>query len=400
MAKLVGFHLSADFCGIYAFYLDRCERCLDPFPMEDPYVTNLTDLAVLGKTPEEIKLLPKVEIKRLSSLLPKHQEMKLMKFNRRLECPCQKLAGPSWTLCRKISVNSFCCERKRIIKILREGSLSCPFCLRVICSWACLKDHVKRMHSDSGCRWIVDLALLGGEWCPLCGDILRRGHVESSEKELFGLIKKGEDARYQIKNTLCSRCRRWNHGKLLKLPKMLRIDEKLYRSDRYVPRNVERDTLHLGELGPIEIFDRNTGFYADLLKQDVVQEIKDSCLDPYSIDRRGGNFYRTIWDGVLYTCETGRERRLRTVEEVRAMEIPGTLILAKIRTEIALLEGALCATQIISPLRSIIRGYLPWQLWNFERVLSRIHADIIRYAPSVVALMSVIGAGRLPWIYE
>lgn len=44
----------------------------------------------------------------------------------------------------------------------------------------------------------------------------------------------------------------------------------------------------------------------------------------------------------------------------------------------------------IRELRSMV-PFLGWQLWNFERLMSRIHDDVIRYAPSLAALISIIG---------
>ncbi|AYV81508.1 MAG: hypothetical protein Harvfovirus38_2 [Harvfovirus sp.] len=424
--QLVGFHLTQNLCGIYPCYFERCNKCQRGFPFDEPYTVSLSDLAVLERAPDEIKRLPQTEIERLRALLP------ITKRSKRTgdpisECLCPKPETDSLPIIplakieMRIRVDNICCDRKKYMSIIRGESWSCPFCLDIICSVSCLIRHTKIMHIDDG-QWrgrsiVVDRALLGGEWCPLCSHVFRKGELLSdtvniTSDQLLDMIQweggrrwmpeKIILERYTIKNKLCQRCSDWDEKKVLRIFYSLREAQStqtsmmtrkdLYPLDSYIPPNVMRDTLHLSELGSIQTYDNddeNSQFFVDLLRQDMFEEIKDSFLETTSI-------VRNIWDTVLYIGD-GSLRRLRTFEEVKATPIPGAKLLAKIRTEVALLDIALTQTNIIAPLRHIIREYLPWQLWNLERLLSMIHADVIRYAPSLASLLSVIGASHFPF---
>ncbi|AYV81776.1 MAG: hypothetical protein Harvfovirus60_9 [Harvfovirus sp.] len=431
--QLVGFRLIANPRGIYPCYLQRCNQCLKGLPPLSTYTVQLSDLTVLDRTPDEIKRLPQIEIERLRSLLAKMTTSKGT-IDPKSECLCPKpeiVTGPI-PMERKIRIDNTCCYKKTLMTTMREESWSCPFCRNIICDAACLFTHIKMMHVDL--KWlgrsiIVDRALLGGGlWCPLCSHVFHLGKVQTgfldwreniTAEQLFTLIEAARQIlseeiileQYTIQNKLCQQCSEWDEKKLLRMPislKALQSKENttwmkrmdLYPLDTYVPPNVMQYPVYLSDLGAIQTYDdEHSQLYVDLLRQDHFEEIKDSFLEANFSDTTIFNYMCTIWDTILYSY-VGSLRRSRTFEEVKATPIPGEKVLAKIRTELVLLDNALTQTKIIAPLCQIIQEYLPWQLRNLERLLSRVHADVIRYAPSLASLISVIGPKKLPWVHS
>jgi len=405
--KLVGFHVVANTYGIFPIYSRCCHRCGKGLGL-DEYSISLADFDVLKRGPKEVRKLSAPEIARLRSLLPKEKKGKDLVGRGTCSCEVGPKSVTTGGVERKIRVDSYCsCRKTKIISAFRGESWCCPFCRDIICGSACFLQHIKYNHdwgkfNDSY------------EWCPLCGEVLLRGAYDGkvSYEELRSYVQ-GDDSignsklwkemleKYAIKNSLCSRCSRWDEKEVLKIPERLIWvvgEMKIYPLDGWVPPNVMQDTIRLYNLAPEKNLDDNGQFFVDLLKHQMFEEIKDSGLDNHSGDEYGLVwYYHVVWDRMLYTATYGEMRRLRTPEEMKETPIHGGKVLGIMRAEIGLLEEGLIETKIIPPLCNIVRGYLGWQLWNMERLLSRIHADVIRYAPSLATLLAVIGTRHLIW---
>ncbi|AYV83408.1 MAG: hypothetical protein Hyperionvirus6_89 [Hyperionvirus sp.] len=397
---------------IYPFYARPCKVCSDDLSLYGRAV-EIDKLAILDKTPEEIMRLDETEKVRLRSILPKGFVIRT---------PCRHLSdlvsdtdSSSKHMVRDIGVFDRCgCNTLNALEFLRcGGSSSCPFCARIICGEKCFIDH---LHMTLPRRYIsfdyfslIDRSLLGGEWCPLCRKVFRKGarnlpdHLDDKEcttkviKELLNSIEKGEKidlAKYTIKNTLCSRCSHWNYEKMIVISPTIKLypDIRIYPSDIWVPPYFSQQRIRFFDLASIQTYDDHPQFFIDLLKHKALDQISDSLIDANLSGSITIYFYLAIiWRQMLYSRPPGKIDRLHTPEEVKATAIPGSKFLAAIRAEIIGLDACLTETRILPDLCLIIREYLPWQLWNMERLLSRIHNDILRYAPSVAALLSIIG---------
>ncbi|AYV82840.1 MAG: hypothetical protein Hyperionvirus2_208 [Hyperionvirus sp.] len=403
---LVAFTLSTK--GITPHYRsDKSERIVEK------NCISIDDLGVIiSMTPDEIKNLSKVKIASLRAEL-----MKKLSANDDIYERSHCLSSPPNIdsmrgnevrdiVDIKIHPDDRCsCDKEKVIDILHKGSRSCPICLEISCNRQCFRDHMETHCAEE--ILIVDLSLVGGEWCPLCCSVVHKGAIFSHDD----IERTKSELEFTIKNTLCPRCSNWlkNDTPRVEFPKdysthWLNYFCRIYPLDIWIPPRISRDPIRLTNLGTFENFEKNPQFFVDLLKQDTFEELTNSFLDSRNSEERPLHSYcSSAWEKVMYTTITHymheytydhnlfrQPADFRTPEEVKATPIPGAKILAKIREEIALLENALIATSLLPPLCDIIRSYLPWQLWNLERLMARIHNDIIRYAPSIAALLSII----------
>jgi len=407
--ELIGFHLSRDERGIFAIYNKPCEEHLD----RNVNVHTDSDFAAaaLRMTPDEIIQLPESEITRLRSLfLPS----KKCRPGAR-ECHCfdiVEIISIDTPQEEHITYIGYCMTQKDGFSgLLRKKSWCCPFCRAIIWEAGSFHNHIEQVHKGGSRGTVIDQSFMGGVVCVLCDKVFHRGAVlpgnvewrgKITMAELYGRIqnnwKRGNGRKmleeYAIRNNICLRCIQWIEEKKLEIPASLgelkhaairKLD--LYPLEVWIPGNVPRKSFQLLELGSIEDYDENSQFFVDLLKQDMLAKINESV---FGESQR--LYCSLVWDRMLYMWDWGlARRRFRTLEEIKATAIPGAKVLARIQTEIALLEGALIETGVLPPLCDIIRSYLPWQLWSVERFMSRIQRDVMRYAPSLVTLLARVG---------
>ncbi|AYV82557.1 MAG: hypothetical protein Hyperionvirus1_136 [Hyperionvirus sp.] len=395
--QLVGFQLLNIEYGIVPVYNKQCDQHLTLSSVRCTKV--LRDLTLLRQTPDEIKQIPETEISRMRSLLKV-----TLSWTPAAETKCSCPTEPKSMIPKKPHTYWFrnCRGRQAFTSLINRVSWSCPFCCEIMWSIKDFIFHIRQSHPNKSNKLIVvDHSLLGGSWCPLCETVVRKatippGTVDWREtitpQQLSDLIDqkwfhggKGIEE-YLINNAVCSRCTQWiMEKKRLEIPaslnkKLQKTINKMQLSplDVWVPPNV---TFYVSELGLIGDYDEDSQFFVDLLKHNMLEEIPDSFLREY--------YSSSVWDRVLYTAKFGsKDRRLRTPEEVKATPLPGAKVLAKIREEINLLEVILTETGILPPLRNIIRTYLPWQLWNLERLMSCIHTDVTQYGPSLAIFLA------------
>ncbi|AYV82450.1 MAG: hypothetical protein Hyperionvirus1_29 [Hyperionvirus sp.] len=332
-------------------------------------------------------------------------------------CPgILELAGPDYSkvmkgVARGICVDdSCCCGRDKVMTLFwSEGtkSWSCPFCTRIVCGMRCFIEHI---HKEAIGRedWLsfgpiaVDPVVVGGEWCPLCREVCKPGgnkFYETMNRSQFITFLQGRPEKqlseYTIKTTICKPCSLWDGKNVGDMPKGLSLKQLKARMlsdkllDSWIPPYILARSVRLFELGPLGNYENDPEFLVNLLKQYTFEQISDACID-FDSPRLGDliDYCRDIWRQMLYGYKgPGRGWRLRTAGEVKAKEIPGTKILKALRKEIAVLESGLREGGIIGDLCGIIWGYLPWQFWNLERVITRIHNDVIKYGPAIAALL-------------
>ncbi|AYV82851.1 MAG: hypothetical protein Hyperionvirus2_219 [Hyperionvirus sp.] len=371
-AQLAAFSIQIN--GGEPIYKKPCERCLAPLPLSG-LVISIDKLDVLKKTPDEIKKLSETEIAHLRSLLPKT-------YVEAVACPCPRPLETTLNVKEGISPLDMCHCTRICIKILRSGSLSfsCPICKIIICSIECYESHIKHIHSGQH----PDPSLSGYEWCPLCRTV---------SKKATGPIKD------TIENKLCSRCATWDDTKLLEIPPSLKKEfsefsyiHNIYSSASSLPPYVSQPSISFESETDLTTVENYPKFFINLLKHPALTEITDSSLDFRFLSSWSHTipYQRDIWKKMLYAPRGQNRFRLRSPEEIKVIPLLGTEILAAVRREISLLEAHLNQTSILPPLCCIICTYLPYQLWNFERLLSRIHADALKYGPPISALISLL----------
>ncbi|AYV81173.1 MAG: hypothetical protein Harvfovirus19_18 [Harvfovirus sp.] len=398
-AKLVGFSLRAS--TVHPVYKKPCSDCSTAAPLSG-YAVSINELSVLSKTPEEIKQLDETEIARLRLLINRT-------WVDETYCPCP-LKSPTrarTSLDRRINPHDYCwCNKYRVMEILHKGSWSCPFCISIFCDKKCFGYHLNEKCTDE-----YGLTLVGGEWCPMCRKVFRESNISfphmMTKEKLHSLIRRDGLDKYTIKNTLCESCKGWDEKKILEIPLELKgrlYLEKvtMYAPERWTPPYISQNCIKLSDLSRLEIYDDHTQFFVSLLKYETFERIDDSLLD-HSCSNRGElrDYYHFLWKEMIFCYEevARKRKRLRTVEEIKKMVIPGAKILAAVRGEIRAFENGLAQTPLLRELYVIIGEYLLWQLLNFERLLARIIEDAVQYAPSVANLLFVCGR-QLPKLKE
>lgn len=130
----------------------------------------------------------------------------------------------------------------------------------------------------------------------------------------------------------------------------------------------------------LENIDIHAEFLTELLKDGHIEQITD--YENYAIN----HYSWKTWRKILFK---DRDRKiLRTPEEIKEVVVHGSIFLANIRSNIALIAVGMAATNLPEVLNGIVRDFLPWQFWYLEKILSTIQNDIFRYAGSMAALLS------------
>ncbi|AYV81333.1 MAG: hypothetical protein Harvfovirus27_22 [Harvfovirus sp.] len=404
MAKLRGFWLREN--AIHPFYMMPCDVCSADLSVYG-YAIEIDKLAILDRTPDEIIRLDEAERAHLRSLLRDRHVDRIPCMHPLKEIGDDQPPKEAISISSEISMFDLCgCGQSDVMRILRnrKKSYTCVFCPKILCDEKCFNNHMERDHVNV--NRLIDKSLVGGEWCPLCRKIFKKGReflcddddkqcTIIVEKELLNLKDSARLEKYAIKNTLCPRCSQWDENKMMIIPTI--ILEKLRRflyifpADAWTPPYFSQQSIHFFDLAFITAYDDHPQFFVDLLKHSVLYKISDSSLCPQRTRAIMYPYLNSVWFTILSHNDTNKKFRLHTAEKVKATCIPGTKFLTAIRAEIAGLEACFTKTGILSDLCLIIRDYLPWQLWNVERILTRIHNDITRYAPSLAALLSIIG---------
>ncbi|AYV81476.1 MAG: hypothetical protein Harvfovirus36_7 [Harvfovirus sp.] len=335
--ELVGFSLKSR--PVYPVYKKACDKCV-PGPF-DSYGVSIAEFAVLNLSDE-------TEVARLRSVVKESSV-----YQRR--CPHEVKSTDSSSYCEvmKIQVDGYCfCCHGSLAEVLRGTSWSCPCCADLICNKDCFNHHIRGHHCVllGATLKPIDFSLMGGEWCPLCRNVVSRCITPPNAFCLYTQMALCEEKfeKYAIKNTLCSGCLRWFTGEKKKSA------TGLYGLE--APPCVFQPQISLSDIGSLANYDECPQALLDLFKHDTFVEVKDSDMDSY---------IREVWERIL----------LSRPDEMKAEQIPGAKTLAAIKTEIASFDRAKMSSHYLS------------KLTTTERLLSRIHSDLIRYAPSIASLL-------------
>ncbi|AYV77899.1 MAG: hypothetical protein Edafosvirus2_78 [Edafosvirus sp.] len=429
MATLVGFHISSE--SQYPVYNIPCRKCRSPLPLQ---CEELSLIALhLEKSIEEIKNLYESDMVLLRSKLPKSRNY------RSATCPCPEPVPAEPLSPQKPCVPAqldygepiyshaeCCCGKHKIYDILYTNSYSCPFCYKIVCGGpACFIKHVKNRHSPSSrvpsrpLQLAVPQQLLGGTWDPLCRQIVHNGSVENGDDEWRGLLtveqiydniikrwkqKDGKEGMriYPIKNQVCTSCAHWNAVEFT-IPAPFRAKghmTTIFPPHAYIPPFAAVLPIDIDYMGPLYLLDPVLGLeharhVADLLKRPYFGKVEESFMYTTNYPRAIKTYIYEVWQTMLYTARYGvAGRRWKTLEEVKATPIPGAMVLQAINDDIAVFNDGLKMTSLPPVLCSVIQEFMPWQLWNMQKILHRIHADVIEYAPKLAVLFSKIGPIR------
>ncbi|AYV80740.1 MAG: hypothetical protein Harvfovirus5_44 [Harvfovirus sp.] len=401
--SLGGFRNSGD--QFFPLYTRPCWSCSEPLK------------------PERNIILMKDLFNKTAHNISKTQEKP--KFEWSCECKQEYKNDHLWE--RKYSRYSECCcglNRANILKLFWV----CPFCLRVICGRQCFYFHMNTVHISFGeisAKFAVDPKLIGAFWCGLCHDIFERRNPDftilpdniTAKELLMEAIKcerrpriidemdsvpgsiipeeitpKVDFTQFCIKSKACAKCENWDEKKI-KLPKELGELPPVYPHETIIPSQFQTEYIHIGMIfSDFKKIKQNSDIYSkfipDLLRRSYFEKVSFFVENSNVYNRVINNYVADLWFDMLYVKGILGKMRLRTPEEVQRRKIPTEPILAAVRGEISVINGELTCTGLPNVLYPIIYSYLPWQLWNFERVFSQIHSDLIRLGPSIVALLS------------
>ncbi|AYV81110.1 MAG: hypothetical protein Harvfovirus17_4 [Harvfovirus sp.] len=409
--KLVGFCISTQ--TQHPVYDKLCLRCQKP-PPDNEMILSMDSLKSLEKTPEEILTMKPDEKEIIRSKL-------LDRKTRLTRCPCPQQAPSDDSIPPKdISIsygnslkskNECHCgalDVQTIVKDHKIDSWSCPFCYKIICSEICYSKHLRYVHRSNS-TLVVPQLILGGEWCPICRKIIRNGSVNIPEKEWRGWLTNEEicerinkkilfidsNREYFIKNLVCIGCVPADDEETP-------VEEKI---DIWDLLDLASFTINKFNKFPVKktYLDIRVGMLLNVLKSENCPEINDLYLK----DGRMARYVCDLWAYTLYKPRipyTGREssgcqpnvpprlyqRLLKTPKEVRLGPVLAENLLHQLRKEICLFQSYLVEIGLPIVLCEIVREYMPWQLWNFEKVLGQLHYDVKKYGPSLAALLFII----------
>ncbi|AYV80711.1 MAG: hypothetical protein Harvfovirus5_15 [Harvfovirus sp.] len=394
--SLKGFYIN-EFSACPVYNKIECQICLLPFRENGKIpLRNFRD--VLDKTSDEILSMRNSDLEEIlkipeicscsvdvdsdSDVEYVEQDSKRL-FNNSLKC---------------------CCGKNFVTKALLSDSWSCPFCGKIACDPMCFIKHIGVDHPTVKTGMEAPTAVLGGMWCPLCRTIVAFGAVEKGDQEwresiteeelLFKVHlrcgnknKKSVVHEYAIANVLCYKCFHWD-DKCLPTPTWFEGAGPLYPIDTDIPRYVSVPKIRMSQILHESRFDSDSLFICDLLKREYCEGVCDEYLSTVSVHNPSGMFIWGIWNAVFWPNPGTTTAPISSPDEVKKNYILGTKLLETMRTDIAALNNALSVTNLLPVLIPLISNYLWSNLVNFEKILSKIHSDVVRYAPLIAAILN------------
>ncbi|AYV78185.1 MAG: hypothetical protein Edafosvirus6_34 [Edafosvirus sp.] len=422
---LSGFNLSHKYGTLVPFYAQKdtpIELCSDNPCSEIP----LEQLNILEKTPDEILKINKTDLDNLTEKISKlNYDKKGTRFN--------PISDSFWIIRgdkKKFSVYDKChCHKVSFRKLSTIRTWSCPFCAKIICDTQCFVSHIQEFHKIVN---QIVIPQIGGKWCILCHKISYKRkngtiHYESAE-DLLNKIKlnwKEKDKKiewkqkinkrcmgsYSIENTICTECSNFDKNEI-KCPQhfFAHKDCKIYPIEQIIPPFLDTKNISLLYINALDIdlyysqahidaYNRGhmeyhidtyrasyAQYFKEILKRDYCEPIYDNKTTYYIYLDLMNKYLVEIWMFAIL-----RNNKLRTPDEIKNLSLPGTILLKMVRNDIMLFDSSLDVTYLHRDLYPIIRSYMGWQLWDFEKLLTKVHKDVIRYAPSMSALLYVLG---------
>ncbi|AYV82592.1 MAG: hypothetical protein Hyperionvirus1_171 [Hyperionvirus sp.] len=418
-----GFFASAagDFFPVYEEPCMNCDQQLE----STWNIILMKDLTILNRTPDEIKKLTTSDIKKM---VPGLSKLENYHYETPYSGECKERKNESY----KITIPSELCEcgrKETTDKIIEIPTWSCPCCLHLVCSGECFWTHVNLFHvKNIFMPIVVEPKMMGSEWCPMCHHILTPRDpsllpiLDNNNRVQFRSVSdekvktanpilcrvrnpsstetpsdpgfKMEFTQFCIKNRICAKCETWDKNKI-KLPKQIlkgvHTLPPIYTHETIIPPYIQPAHIPLAMI--FDSFDhlkKNITPYSqilpDLLRRSYFEEV--NFPQHYSNQSNSAihRYIANLWQTMLYVTPLFGMTRLRTPKELKKAKIPTEPILAAVRSEILFITKILTEIGISTALHPIIYSYLPWQLWNFDRIFSQIHSDIRRFGPSVAAL--------------
>ncbi|AYV80437.1 MAG: hypothetical protein Harvfovirus1_62 [Harvfovirus sp.] len=380
--ELVGFHFQE--YSHFPLYRSPCEKCGLPYKLDGVELSMETLWYLIAATEDEIKNMSVADKESFRNQLP----IRDGRGHRR--CYCREEL--------KMAVHVISNEEKCVCnnpEYLFQNSWSCPFCCKLICCSGCFKQHVKKAHSrqDVGFTIVVPQEALGGKWCALCREVLEQGEEDFTAGELWTLImdwnkksKRKECTIYAVKNGLCENCSGWDFCEE-KYSFLSRKFPKLYPVGTWIPKYMTPKQISFDDLIQLDL-DKHAAFISEVVQREYYEPTNEQLL--YQPDKFGHSGYEQyinkIWRQALYDGY-----RLRSPEEIKSTPIYGGKLIEALRTNIQLYDSAMLNTPLPRDIYPLIQSYIDWQIWNFERLLSKIHHDLITYAPKLAILLTTIG---------
>ncbi|AYV83243.1 MAG: hypothetical protein Hyperionvirus5_49 [Hyperionvirus sp.] len=422
--------------GFFPVYTRPCWSCSEPLKPQENIIL-MKDLEIINQTPDEIKKLSISDIKKKIPGFPEPNRSKDLYIEAFTpwSCQCEKKDITYEMFAKKNYIQKYnpcCCEKYRWKQIIEKTSWSCPFCLSIVCGRKCFWNHVNKDHWSKiiGLDDFIDLAvepkILGAEWCPFCHRVsgprncdlvgladdidaagllneLHERYVKGSQvvpEEIAGNV---DFTQYCVTNRVCQNCKDWDK-KRIHIPKEL-IEmgghdslpfPPIYSHETCVPLYIKPKYIRLEMfLHSFKNLEKNIAlcskFIPDFLRRSYFEEVDFFFTEyPNCNNYVITHYIADLWYAMLYVKPFfSSVRRLRTPEEVRKMKIPTQPLLDAIQADISVINNALVATGLHAVLHPLIYCYLPWQIWNFERIFSKIHSDMIRLGPSAAALLAM-----------
>lgn len=397
-------------------YQAICKLCFLPLEYKHKY-RSMKTLAILDESPENIKSLvekdkniektltsPSGEIRSYCSCYasdprtpPDYAELcetdRLFHSSRKKKINFTRSDSPL------ISDNVICYCGTNYAKNMTYGSLwVCPFCYTIVCDPNCFMGHIKQHHTNiEKLIFVADKTLFGGSLCPFCRNSKteRKGNVPIGDDEwrhtitpqelMTNIMRRWERKAsrteimdyYTTKYIVCQECFEKERMVLPDEAKTIDSLVNLPSLNSYPSPFYEFREIKLHQIWRL-LCERKSPdllrFFSDLLRHDHFEKINELML----VTGRYSNYnlVDNIWDQIRSSVNSNRE-------------IPATKFLEIIRSDIKEFNQGMLATNFSLEIQQMIQMYLPWQLWNMEKLLGTIHSDIKRYGKTVFTLLKL-----------